>query len=99
MGPTSVDPLDRARMIVHGCLERDFCKANSIDTTTHFMIMRHDFERYRDRFQNFTGMESSSQPIDDYRPTAQLSIGRCITFVVFLGLSGIAALLWYAWIQ
>jgi hypothetical protein len=86
MGPMTIGPLERARMIVHGCLERDYCKANSIDTTTHFTMMRDDFERYRDRFQR--GTAASPQSID-----------RCVAFVAFLMLSCLAACGWYAWMQ
>ena len=98
MGPTSVDPLDYARMIVHGCLERAYCKANSIDTTTHFTIMRREFEQYRDRFQGDRRTAMSSQPIDDYS-TSPLSIVRCVAFLAFLVLSCLAACWWHAWVQ
>jgi hypothetical protein len=87
MEPQSVGSLERARMIIHGCLERDYCKANSIDTTTHFTMMRPDFERYRDRFQSGT---AASPP----------SIDRCVAIVAFLMLSCFfAACSWYAWIK
>jgi hypothetical protein len=87
-------------MIVHGCLERDFCKANSIDTATHFMIMRRDFERYRDRFQSYTGMDLSSlPPIDDHGSTSQTPIVRCVAFLACFVLSCIALCSWFAWVQ
>jgi hypothetical protein len=86
-------------MIVHGCLERDYCKANGIDAATHFTTMRHEFERYRDRFGSNAAMESSTRPIDDYCSTPQLSIVRCVAFLACLLLSCLAVCSWQVWLR
>jgi hypothetical protein len=106
MGPTSIDPLDQARTIVHGCLERHYCESNGIDTRMQFTMMRREFERYRNRFQSDTGIDLSAPPVDDdcaISPddysTSQLSIVRCVAFLALLVLLCLAVCSWNTWVQ
>ncbi len=99
MGPTSVDPLDHARMIIHGCLERDYRRAKGIDTAKHLTIVRREFERYRDRFQIQTAKNPPSQQNDDDWSTPQSSIVALVTVLLCLVLFGTAVFLWHAWMQ
>jgi hypothetical protein len=58
MARTRVDPVARARTIVHRCLERDFCKQTGAYAATDAVGLGEDFDRYRDGFQ----IDSPSHP-------------------------------------
>ena len=48
MGPTRVDPLVYARLIVRQCMERDACTENGAATGTHRAVASRAFGRDRD---------------------------------------------------
>jgi hypothetical protein len=99
VGPTSIDPLDHARMIVHSCLERDYCRAKGIASSEHLTMMRCEFEQYRDGFAVHGVTKPSSGAIDDNWSTTELSTVQWVAFLVCLVLSCTAVCAWHSWMQ
>jgi hypothetical protein len=96
MGPTSVDPLGRARTIVDECLKRDYCRANSIATAAEFTLLRHEFQRYREQFQCATGTIDTSEGSENCSPS-KLTIVGCSALLASLTLSCLGMYSWYSW--
>jgi hypothetical protein len=86
-------------MIIDGCLKRDYCAANCIDSASHFSMVRHEFERYRDRFGSNTGVVVPVASSDDVHAPARPSIVACIACVASLVISCVAMLSWYALVR
>jgi hypothetical protein len=91
---TRLDPLDCARTIVLGCLERDFCSANTSngDPCNNTIL---SFERYRPRSRAISPTEPTPQPgtvkitppkRESLRSVAMtiLSILSCIVVAIWL---------------
>lgn len=86
-------------MIVHACLERDYCTLHGIETAARLTMMRRDFERYRDRFHIHPAIDVRPPPMRDDRPTRPRSNLACFAFVLCVVLSCIAVCSWRAWIK
>ncbi len=95
MEPTSVDPLDHARMIVLGCLGREYSKANTVDSKKHSTMMRQESDRFCDRFQNRSAAASPSQPIDGDFSDPRRSTVRWVAVTLLINMSFIAVFSWY----
>ena len=71
MGPTRVDPLAYARLIVRQCMERDACTENGAAKGTHRAVASRAFGRDRDEASSSEFLSSSGEGVS--KPTGQLS--------------------------
>jgi hypothetical protein len=95
MRPTRADPLEHARIVVDGCLKRDYCRANGIDSATQFAHMREGFAFYRARFGCGSAEPAPPIPSVDDDSASRLSIIACCAFLMSLLLSCFAVCSWY----
>jgi len=92
---TRLDPVDCARMIVLGCLERDFCKASKSDSDICVnTILR--FGRYSESVRVDAPSRGMPQPIKREGAAPERSVTpRFVTVTIFSILSCVTVGIWY----